>query len=231
MTATDILARVRSIFDESNASEAQRSGEWLKARARMLTASDAYRAIGGEGEPARTALIMRKRWPDSVGESESSPAMQFGTDREDFIRDRVSELIGKRVREVGLIRHRDHRWLGASVDGLTDDGTIIEIKAPYRRTIVHGTVPPVYMAQVQVQLEVLDLEDAIFVEYRHCWPLPEEINLVRVSRDREWFKNNFPAMRRFIDAVLSESRSDEPPPPKKPRRTRPPIQFDDTLYP
>jgi putative phage-type endonuclease len=222
-----VTERVVRIFEESARSEPQRSEAWLDARSKMLTASDTFRAIGGEGEAARNALIRSKRGLLTFA---SSPAMEFGTRQEDGIRDRVSAIIGKHIREVGLIRHKEHTWLGASVDGLTDDGLVIEIKAPYKREIVHGKVPPVYMAQVQVQLECLDLNDALFVEHRHCWPLAEEMNIVKVTRDVEWFRNNLPAMKRFMVDLAAFDVSGVAQRRKPPVR-KPPPQFIEDLYP
>lgn len=67
------------------------------------------------------------------------------------------------VLEFGLIPHPSIPFLAASPDGITPDGTMIEIKCPYRRKIT-GIPPFYYWIQVQLQLEVCDLEAADFVE-------------------------------------------------------------------
>ena len=52
---------------------------------------------------------------------------------------------------------------GASPDGITRNGIMIEIKSPYSRK-VNGIVPSNYWVQMQLQLEVCNLEICHFVE-------------------------------------------------------------------
>ena len=53
--------------------------------------------------------------------------------------------------------------MGASPDGITKDGVMLEIKCPYRRTIT-GVPPIYYVDQVQGQLEVCELDRCDFLE-------------------------------------------------------------------
>ena len=53
--------------------------------------------------------------------------------------------------------------MGASPDGITKDGIMLEIKCPYTR-VMNGTVPPQYWAQVQGQLEVCGLDMCDYLE-------------------------------------------------------------------
>jgi hypothetical protein len=53
--------------------------------------------------------------------------------------------------------------LGASPDGITPDGIMVEIKCPYTRKIT-GIPKPEYWCQVQGQLEVCDLDRCDFIE-------------------------------------------------------------------
>ena len=50
--------------------------------------------------------------------------------------------------------------MGASPDGITDDGVMVEIKCPPKRKFTK-TVPPHYKMQVLGQLEVCNLDDLI----------------------------------------------------------------------
>ena len=69
----------------------------------------------------------------------------------------------KKLLEFGLLQHKDYPWLGASPDGITQDGVLIEIKCPFRRKL--GKTPPFYYwIQVQIQLEVCDLEVCDYIE-------------------------------------------------------------------
>jgi hypothetical protein len=77
------------------------------------------------------------------------------------------------VLEFGLITHPEYPWLGASPDGITEDGVMIEIKCPFRRKIT-GIPPFYYWIQVQLQLEVCNLDYCDFVEYEFVEFFTEE---------------------------------------------------------
>ncbi len=185
---------------------AQRTPAWYVERAHMLTASDVARAIGLMGDRERERLVQEKarviRTGVVAGDSgRTNPVLQFGVDNEDAARDAVEEYLKTKVYEVGLIRHPVHTWLGASVDGLTADGCVVELKCPYSRKIVHGQIPIQYFCQVQVQMECLDLDTAWYAEVRHIKPSPREMNIMRMERDRAWFEKTLPAMQLFMDDV------------------------------
>jgi len=67
------------------------------------------------------------------------------------------------VHEFGLLIHEQHHFLGASPDGCTTGGVLVEIKAPYRRQI--GEYPLLeYWIQCQLQMEVCDIDTCDFLE-------------------------------------------------------------------
>ncbi len=88
----------------------------------------------------------------------------WGQKYEPVVTDLYSVLKQKEVLEFGLLIHPEYPFLGASPDGITPDGTMIEIKCPFRRKIT-GVPPLYYWIQVQLQLEVCDLDKCDFVEY------------------------------------------------------------------
>jgi putative phage-type endonuclease len=67
------------------------------------------------------------------------------------------------VIEFGLLPHPRLSWIGASPDGITPDGIMLEIKCPYSRKI-DGVVPIHYWCQMQLQLEVCNLDTCDFLE-------------------------------------------------------------------
>eukprot|EP00798_Chlamydomonas_sp_ICE-L_P017264 gene17264-biopygen26171 len=67
------------------------------------------------------------------------------------------------VHEFGLLRHGSKSFLGASPDGVTEDGVMLEIKCPWRRKI-DGTVPMQYYLQIQGQLAVTGLLECDYFE-------------------------------------------------------------------
>jgi len=70
----------------------------------------------------------------------------------------------KEVFEFGLIINDDIKNFGASPDGITEDGVMIEIKCPYSRKIIDGIIPEKYYYQIQGQLAVCNLNDCDYIE-------------------------------------------------------------------
>jgi putative phage-type endonuclease len=184
----------------------QRSDEWLEQREHMITASDVASAIGESRYESPDAFVRKKvlrtKWAGNA-------ATEHGTKLEPFVRDLYDLRTGRKSHEIGLVQHRQYPWLGASPDGVTEDGILIEIKCPLSRKI-EAKVPKHYLPQVQLQLEITDLEECDFIQYRpeemttdtHVTK-PEEYVVVRVKRDREWFATHLPAMKASWDRVVA----------------------------
>ena len=201
--------------------DAQRSEEWLKLRGNMLTASDLATAIGLNPYEKPKDLILKKCGKKKF---DGNRATQHGNMLEDQARDIYCEKYGEVCHEIGLHPHPEYSWLGGSPDGITESGKLIEIKCPLTRKIALE-VPVYYMPQIQLLLEILNLEEAVFIQYKPAdiaWPGPEEFVLTEVKRDREWFLEQLPCMKEFWDKVLwhREHGCDELlPKPRKPRTT------------
>lgn len=88
----------------------------------------------------------------------------WGQKYEQVVIDIYSKEKKSEVIEFGLIIHQEYEWLGASPDGITEKGIMLEIKCPLRRKIT-GIPPLYYWIQVQLQMEVCDLNYCDFVEY------------------------------------------------------------------
>ena len=72
---------------------------------------------------------------------------------------------------------------------------MLEVKCPYRRAIIHGTIPKQYYAQVQINMLICGLPRADFVEYR---PPPNfQLNIVRVVPDKAWLRAALPRIQHF----------------------------------
>lgn len=69
----------------------------------------------------------------------------------------------QKILDFNLLFHKNIKWLGASPDGITEDGRMLEIKCPFSRKI-NGIPPLVYWIQMQIQLEVTDLEECDYLE-------------------------------------------------------------------
>ena len=177
----------------------QRSQEWLDLRDEMITASDIASAIGENRYESVDSFVKKKvlktKWAGNA-------ATAHGTLLEPMVRDLYDARTGRKSHEIGLVRHREYHWLGASPDGVTEDGLLIEIKCPLTRKI-EPKVPKHYLPQVQLQLEITDLEECDFVQYRPAKTegAEPEFVVVRIKRDREWFAKHLPAMKAAWDRI------------------------------
>lgn len=155
----------------------QGGDSWLKARAGHATASrfcDILAVSKKDGKPlkAREDYMMELVVEQITGEpniSASSYAMQWGTDAEPYARAAYERATGSLVREVGFAKHKVHKWVGASSDGLVGAAGGVEIKCPFNSAIhlatwEHG-MPEHHTAQVQGQMWILDLEWIDFCSY------------------------------------------------------------------
>jgi len=144
---------------------AQRSPEWYAMRQKMLTASDTAQAMG-LGKFGNRADLLTKKRNERKGilvPFKTLPPMKWGIMFEAMaarcyqaVRDNVE------IHEFGLLCHPTLPY-GASPDGITDLGIMIEIKCPYRRKI-NGEVLEQYAIQMQGQMAVCRLLECDFVE-------------------------------------------------------------------
>lgn len=69
-----------------------------------------------------------------------------------------------KIHEFGLIDNDNIKNFGASPDGISELGIMIEIKCPYSRKIKKDVIPEKYYYQIQGQLAVCELEECDYVE-------------------------------------------------------------------
>ena len=145
----------------------QRSQEWYDLRKGMITASD-IATVTSDNPYQKPITVLRKK----CGLDDKFTGNKFtewGVKYEQ-IATMIYEIDYKtKVIEFGLIQHPYISFLGASPDGITGDGVMLEIKCPYVRDlkpeIEHGGVPHYYWIQVQIQLEVCNLE---YCDFQQC---------------------------------------------------------------
>ena len=140
----------------------QRTPQWYTARKNMITASDWAAALNEGKFKSRNDLILKKCGKGKV--FKGSIYTEWGVKYED-VAIRIYEVCnGKKIYEFGVLQHPVHKFLGASPDGITGDGIMIEIKCPFKRKIIIGKVPENYRTQIQGQLEVCDLDICDYLE-------------------------------------------------------------------
>ena len=203
---------------------AQRTPEWYEVRRSLMTASVVSSALGIKPFASFTGDVRREAIVNAVHRKfKGNVATRHGVKYEDSVREKFDEIMGKKTKEYGLIIHKDIHgpetgldWLAASPDGMTEQGELVEIKAPFRRQIVPGEVPHHYKDQIQAQLEVCDLDLCYFVEWQsaHLSETGKEvINIVPVARDHGWLERHYDELRSFYKELMEERRNFVPPPP------------------
>ena len=142
---------------------AQRSPEWFDLRKNRLTASDVAQALNKGKFGTKQQLISKKAFPDNHPFI-TNPALQWGVMFEPMAeRSYTQRHHDTKVYEFGLIPHPDISCFGASPDGITEQGIMLEFKCPLRRKI-DGTIPEQYELQMQGQMAVCGLAECDYVE-------------------------------------------------------------------
>lgn len=146
----------------------QKSQEWYKMRENLITASDFAQALG-EGKFGSIEDIIKKKvrpCDDEKKFSLNNPFFKWGNLFEPVANDVYSLLHHNiKIHEFGLIGHSDLSFFGASPDGISEYGIMLEIKCPYKRKVeVGGEIPTQYYYQIQGQLEVCGLKECDYFE-------------------------------------------------------------------
>jgi len=160
----------------------QGTNEWLEQRKNFLTASDVGAVLGNCIFKDRKTVFGQKT--GTIPPEFQTVAMKHGTNTEPEARKIYESITGKKVIQFGLLTgSAGFQFLAASVDGITTDGIVVEIKCPYSREIKQGQIPKYYHDQIQTQLEVVGLDTGHYFEYNST---TGETNLVLVKRDPNW---------------------------------------------
>ena len=101
--------------------------EWLALRRAGIGGSDALAVLGLDPWKTRMEVYLDKTGDDRA-EREQTDAMAWGNYVEGSIADWFTAKTGIGVRRCGLMQHEDRLWQRVSVDRLTDDDGVLEIK-------------------------------------------------------------------------------------------------------
>ena len=156
----------------------QRTEEWYAMREERITASDFATALHRSKYQKQYELLKKKVIKDR--KFITNAAMSWGIKYEEVAVMIYEYRNSVKVVEYGCIKHPIYDFLGASPDGITDDGIMLEIKCPSSREIT-GVIPDYYWCQVQGQLEVCELDRCDFLECK----------LEEYSSREEYEKDNY----------------------------------------
>ncbi len=194
----------------------QRTADWHEARKCRITGSQAGALLGLSPHQTQSQAI--RAWVRNAKGAESeildNPAFAHGRRYERSAQLAMMRHTGITINDCGFLPYED--WLGASPDGLTDDGGVAETKCPYSwRALVTPEPKPLrnlphYYAQVQLEILCAGRTHAHFGQYRPPIgdPLqadyePEFLHYERVEVDHEWRSHYLPELR-SIWAMLQD---------------------------
>lgn len=176
----------------------QRTPEWFAARRGRVTGSVAGAILGLSPHTSREDVLRRlvRDWHGAEPEFVSNIATRHGTAHEGGAIVDFRMETGLDVEDVGFLPYED--WLGASPDGLTSDGGVLEVKVPFslRKSEDPNFKPlsdqPHYYAQVQIEILCADASHGWFWQWS-----AHGFDLERVEIDQAWRDENLPRLRQF----------------------------------
>ena len=171
----------------------QGSPEWFAQRLGKVTASRVADVIAKTKTGYSTsrdnymAQLVCERMTNTVAESFTNSAMQWGTETEPLARAAYEAHADVLVDEVAMITHPTIEASGASPDGLVGDDGQLEIKCPntatHIDTLLTQTVPGKYITQMQWQMACTGRKWCDFVSFDPRMSDGLQLFVKRVDRD------------------------------------------------
>lgn len=181
-----IHERVRQLLSRKAQSAGQRTEIWVAERMELMTASSAASVLRlsqleidlrdagiidlesdkklGHVMPAFNTYAKEMRIKCGVESSGGGNVFtEWGVTYEPIVKELYERFYNVTVHEFGLVKHDVHEWLGASPDGITSEGRMIEIKCPYSRQ-PKGMPKCQYYVQMQIQMECCGFEECDFLD-------------------------------------------------------------------
>lgn len=174
----------------------QGTPEWFAARLGNVTASRVADVIAktksgySASRDNYMAQLICERMTNTVAESFSSAAMQWGTETEPLARAAYESYADVLVDQVGYVPHPVINRAGASPDGLVGADGLLEIKCPntatHIETLLSEKVPSKYITQMQWQMACTGRRWCDFVSFDPRLPDGLQLFVSRVEAYSEY---------------------------------------------
>ena len=176
----------------------QGTPEWFAQRCGKATASRisdivAKTKTGYSASRANyMAQLVVERMTQTIADSYSNVAMEWGTENEPFARAAYEVKTGNTVDQVGAIDHPRIAMSAASPDGLIGDDGCLEIKCPHTSTHIATLLgeEPVkkYYDQMQWQMACTDRKWCDFVSFDPRMPSHLQLFVKRIERNDDYIE-------------------------------------------
>lgn len=195
----------------------QRTPDWYKSRTGRLTGSriGAILGLSPWQTPDDILRAMVREYHGAEPEFTGNPATDHGNNHEQRALLAFMRESGLGVESCGFFPYGDR--MGASPDGLTSDGGILELKVPFSlRNEQEAKFKPLadqphYEAQVRMEMLAAERTHGYFAQYvaPKGDPLsmdyvPEQISIERLEHDPEWIDRVLPELDAFYKRYLAE---------------------------
>jgi putative phage-type endonuclease len=186
----------------------QGSQEWFAQRLGKVTASRVADVIAktktgySASRENYMAQLVCERMTNTVAESFTNAAMQWGTETEPLARAAYEAHADVLVDEVAMITHPTIEAAGASPDGYVGSEGLLEIKCPNTATaidtLLSQTVPSKYIPQIQWQLSCTGRQWCDFVSFDPRLPKELQLFVKRVPRDDAYIQMLEEEVKKFL---------------------------------
>ena len=180
----------------------QGTPEWLEFRRTMIMASDSPVIMGVS--PWKTPLQLYHEKINGT-QSVKNSSMERGNALEEEARQYFEMVSGVFVTPKVII-DPVYKWMGASLDGINDDGVLVEIKCPGKEDhelALKGEIPKKYYPQLQHQMEVCRLDEMYYFSYA---PQHEEKwAIVKVNHDKNYVFEMIKKLYHFYKGLISHT--------------------------
>lgn len=132
----------------------QGSDLWHQERSKRLGCSEVSAVMGSSWLSSRNVTTL---WKEKVGLGcpfVMNENVSFGMDQEESARKFFEKVKGIKMTPQVYV-HDDYPFLGASLDGISDDSTVLEIKVPTDKTfskVATNYIAPYYYTQLQAAM-------------------------------------------------------------------------------
>ena len=200
----------------------QRSESWFESRKGRITGSRVGAILGLSPwqKPSDVLRAMVREYHGAPSEFLGSVATDHGNNNEQRALLAFMRETGLEVEQCGFFPYGE--LMGASPDGLTDDGGVLELKVPFGlRNEQDAKFKPLedqmhYSYQVQMEMLAAGRSHAYFAQYvapkgdplSHDY-VPEQMKIERVEADPEWLDRNLPAISAFYALYIEELENPE----------------------
>ena len=135
----------------------QKSIEWLVARRNIISSSEVSSVL--ESNKYMSSLELLQKKTSNLFTEENNTAISWGIQFEPIAISVYEKINNIKSNPCSLVLHEKYDWLGASPDGILNNGKLLEIKCPFYGSISKIDIPSNYWIQVQMQMECCDLEE------------------------------------------------------------------------